>query len=342
MCRWFAYISGSEPCLLEDILCRPDHSIVKQVSDHYLPNLFHHTDKVHDEAERKDIAARNLFFNSDGTGVAFYSTTAAEFGQAASALPQLYKTIIPPTNDVNFKSLCENTSSNTVFAHVRMATSQVQQFNSHPFAFGRHIFMHNGSIAGFSQIRRAMCHEMTAKAYGNIAGSTDSEHLAALYFSYLGEDWSVVYSLQDMKHALERAIKCVIKLQGALPGATVPVAASSLNLCTTDGDQLLAFRYRNSVEEQPPSLYWSKTAGVTLNRKFPGHPNHVPGTPLPKGVGLTGDDMHKPEEHGDHLIIASEPTTRDEKEWTLVPKNEAVMASFKNGHMTMEVKKISV
>lgn len=276
--------------------------------------------------------------------MAFYSKAALEFGQASSPLPQLYKTIIPPTNDVNFKSLCQNTSSLTVFAHVRMATSQVQQFNSHPFAFGRHIFMHNGSISSFSEIRRAMCQEMTAKAYGNIGGSTDSEHLAALYFSYLGEDWGVEYSLQDMKLALESAIKCVIKLQAALPGATT-VTPSSLNLCTTDGSKLLAFRFRNTIkdEEQPPSLYYSKTAGVTLNRKYPGHPNHKPGEPLPENpAGFTGDAMHKPEAHGHHLIVASEPTTRDESEWELVQKNEAVMVSFKKGHMTLDVKPILV
>ncbi|KAG8752993.1 hypothetical protein FRC12_011712 [Ceratobasidium sp. 428] len=240
--------------------------------------------------------------------------------------------MIPPTNDINFRSLCENSSALTVFAHVRMATSEVQQFNSHPFAFGRHIFMHNGGIASFAQIRRDLCFKMSPKAYGNIHGSTDSEHLAALYFTYLGEDWEAEYSLEDMKRALEHAISDVLALQRKLPDAANPPAASSLNLCTTDGGKLLAFRFRNSVEEQPPSLYISTTAGVTLNRKYPGHPDLGKGYNSPEaGMGLTGDDALPPEAHGNHVIIASEPTTRDPDDWDLIGKNQAVLVDFVRG-----------
>lgn len=36
---WFAYISPTEPCLLEDVLVTPKHSLAKQVSEHYLPKV---------------------------------------------------------------------------------------------------------------------------------------------------------------------------------------------------------------------------------------------------------------------------------------------------------------
>jgi glutamine amidotransferase len=39
MCRWFAYISPTEPCLLEDVLVTPKHSLAKQVHEHYLPRV---------------------------------------------------------------------------------------------------------------------------------------------------------------------------------------------------------------------------------------------------------------------------------------------------------------
>ncbi|ESK93995.1 hypothetical protein Moror_12889 [Moniliophthora roreri MCA 2997] len=332
MCRWFAYISDSEPCLLDDVLVRPTHSIVKQVEDHYLPGLFVHIDKEADKAQRADIAARNLYFNGDGTGVAFYTKTAAVFGEAAFALPHIYKTTMPPTNDINFKSLCQNSSSLTVFAHVRMATSNVHQFNSHPFVFGRHIFMHNGGIPNFEKIRRDLCSKLSPKAYENIHGTTDTEHLAALYFTHLGDDWNAVYHLEDMKKALERAIADVFELQLRLPGVTTPLAASSLNLCTTDGDQLMAFRYRNSEAEQPPSLYLSESAGITLNRKFVYHPDFTRDEdPGEYAAGLVGNDALPPEAHGNHVIVASEPTTRNVDEWTLIPKNKAVLVDFPGG-----------
>lgn len=304
--------------------------------------------------------------SSDGTGVAFYSNVAKQFGQADIPLPQVYKTITPPTNDINFKSLCKNTSSKTVFAHVRMATSQVQQFNSHPFAFGRHIFMHNGGIAYFNDIRRDLCSKLSTAAYGNVQGSTDSEHLAALYMTYLvknrrdaGEEvpedekkaWDLDYSLKERKVALERAITEVIKLQiqflGNGPDVPTTMERSSLNLCTTDGLKLLAFRFRNcKKDEQPPSLYYSTLAGVTLNRKYVWHPNFLNNQdPGRFAAGLVGDSALPPERHGDHIIVSSEPTTRDKSnnQWTLVKENHAVMVEFTpNGKRVFNEEKINV
>jgi glutamine amidotransferase len=64
---WFAYISPTEPCLLEDVLVAPKHSLVKQVADHYIPKLLPHE---HDQSAEDDAKARNFVFNIDGLGVA--------------------------------------------------------------------------------------------------------------------------------------------------------------------------------------------------------------------------------------------------------------------------------
>ncbi|KAF8310198.1 N-terminal nucleophile aminohydrolase [Clavulina sp. PMI_390] len=364
MCRWFAYISDSEPALLDDVLVRPAHSITKQVHGSYLPKLFHHTlSKEGDEAERKYIAGHNKFVNLDGTGVAFYNDVRNHYEEIEGARPQLYKTAQPPANDPNFMSLCANQSSKTIFVHIRMATSIVQPTNSHPFVFGRHCFMHNGAIANFtSSLKRRMLNEMTLKAASNVFGSTDSEHLAGLYFSKLGDDWEKVYNLAEMKNALEQAISLLVAFQEEEAKTTgVAVGPSSLNLCTTDGTQLLAFRFRNSPveEEQPPSLYYSTVAGPTLNRRYEGHPDRAPA----QSTILPEEDEHRhflhihphireaqlkvknvegtklKAEHGRHVIVASEPTTFDQDEWELIPKNTCVMVA---ADMTVTVDKISV
>ena len=70
MCRWFAYISPTEPCLLEDVLITPKHSLVKQVHDHYLPGLIAHNPR--DLGKDTLIQARNSANNIDGLGVAWY------------------------------------------------------------------------------------------------------------------------------------------------------------------------------------------------------------------------------------------------------------------------------
>jgi glutamine amidotransferase len=113
---------------------------------------------------------------------------------------------------------------------------------------------------------------------------------------------------------------------------------NDLNICVTDGRSLVACRYRNHATEQPPSLYYSTSAGVTLNRQFPDHPDGAKG-PHGKGNGKTvngkkaaeGAEGHNPHakrdagDHGNHVIVASEPTTYKQNEWTLIEKNRVVL-----------------
>jgi glutamine amidotransferase len=35
--------------------------------------------------------------------------------------------------------------------------------------------------------------------------------------------------------------------------------------------------------------------------------------------------VKKPEEHGNHVIVASEPSTYNSKDWTLIEKNHCLM-----------------
>lgn len=71
MCRWFAYISPIEPCLLSDVLITPANSISKQCSEHYLPKLLPHgEDKELDHTSDELLRMRNALLNMDGLGVA--------------------------------------------------------------------------------------------------------------------------------------------------------------------------------------------------------------------------------------------------------------------------------
>jgi hypothetical protein len=71
MCRWFAYISPTEPCLLSDVLITPDNSISKQCSEHYLPHLLpHNEEKDLDDSPDELMRMRNSLLNMDGLGIA--------------------------------------------------------------------------------------------------------------------------------------------------------------------------------------------------------------------------------------------------------------------------------
>lgn len=265
MCRWFAYIAPEEECLLEDVLIIPAHALSKQVHEHYLPKLISHTPGQ--ETSKSEISLRNRLQNVDGFGLAWYTPVRATFNEAVGPRPTLYKHPQPPTNDANFHSICANTASTTVLAHIRAATaSAVVPVNNHPFVFGRHAIMHNGVITDFADIKRQMLQETEESVYKVISGLTDSEHLAALYMTYLTmkspgpQGWEQQYPLSEMKEALQKAIVRVIQLQQELKGKD-KAEANSLNVCCSDGERLIAFRYRNHGVEQPPSLYWSTKAG---------------------------------------------------------------------------------
>jgi glutamine amidotransferase len=144
MCRWFAYISHEEPCLLSDVLVNPANAISKQISEHYLPMLLPHGEETElDESKDKLLRMRNSLLNMDGVGVAWYTTASTDYMKDVKGpRPALYKSQSPPSNDFNFKNLCNNTETYCLFAHIRASSgSPVSQVNSHPFVFGRHIFM---------------------------------------------------------------------------------------------------------------------------------------------------------------------------------------------------------
>ncbi|CAF9916559.1 MAG: hypothetical protein HETSPECPRED_002949 [Heterodermia speciosa] len=323
MCRWFAYISPEEPSLLSDVLIDPANSIAKQCSEHYLPGLLPHgEEKELDDSKDALLRMRNSLLNMDGLGIAWYTKAAETYMKGVEGpRPALYKSQSPPISDINFRNLCSNTESHCLLAHIRATSgSVVTQVNSHPFVFGRHVFMHNGAISNFSDIRRDMTDLFSFDAYCNVLGSTDSEHAAALYITNLTnhgtkDTWEKEYPLPEMLKAMNKTLVQIMELQQKQLGDKK--APNSLNFCATDGKKMVATRFRNHTSQQPPSLYWSEFAGRTLNQKFPGHPD---------SASQTNDQASKGEDEriGKHTIVASEPTTYDDAEWHLISKNCAL------------------
>lgn len=184
--------------------------------------------------------------------------------------------------------------------------------------------MHNGVVSDFTTIRRAMTAGMSNAVFANVHGSTDSEHLAALYMTYLTQSsesadaFEKTYPLNEMADAMHYAVTTALQLQRDLIG-DAQRRPNSLNLCATDGEKIVAYRFRNHATSQPPSLYYSASAGVTLNRKYPDHPDGAP-------VVKDSERLARAESHGAHLIIASEPSTYKVRDWKLIGKNQRVLA----------------
>jgi glutamine amidotransferase len=165
--------------------------------------------------------------------------------------------------------------------------------------------------------------------------------------SQLPGDWETYHSLQEIKTALSKTIAKIITIQIEVLGEKAE--PNDLNIAITNGNSFVACRFRNHATEQPPSLYYSTTAGVTLNRQFPDDPDGCEG---PYGSAKVksangkqaaeGAEGHNPlakmnaNEHGNHVIIASEPTTYKNSEWALIQKNQVVLVGASGTIETVE------
>src|SRR5438309_88008 len=79
-------------------------------------------------------------------------------------------------NDENLREVATQIRTPLLFAHVRASSgTPVQRSNCHPFRYGRWLWMHNGSLAGFQQVKRDLVLAVDPSLYPSIEGSTDTE-----------------------------------------------------------------------------------------------------------------------------------------------------------------------
>ena len=133
----------------------------------------------------------------------------------------------------------------------------MQQTNCHPFRRGRWLWMHNGSIARFHDVKRELLLAVDPSLYLDIEGSTDSEAFFFLALT-LGLE-------NDPPGAVARAVG-LIEQVGRAHGIEHPI---QMTVATTDGTHIWAFRY--SSEGRSRSLFFS-TLVDTLRRQYPENP----------------------------------------------------------------------
>ncbi len=122
--------------------------------------------------------------NRDGFGVAWYA-------KDYSDQPAVFRDISPAWNNQNLLNLARVVSSDCILAHVRAASPglPVSQLNCHPFVWNNLTFMHNGELDGFADMRRKILSRLSDQSFRWIKGSTDSEHIFALFIdNYLSSD----------------------------------------------------------------------------------------------------------------------------------------------------------
>jgi glutamine amidotransferase len=223
MCRWLAYIGS--PLLLKDALYTPKHSLI-------------------DQSLHSQLGAEPT--NGDGFGIGWYD---------AEPRPGVFRSIEPAWNDRNLRELAEHVRSPLFFAHVRASIgSSVQQTNCHPFRHGRWLWMHNGFVEAFGEVKRDLVLAIDPTLYPALEGHTDTEILFLL---------ALTLGLEDDPAAAVAATIGLVEQVGRSHGAEHPFQGT---IATSDGERLWAFRY--SSVGQSRSLFFTRDVD-TLRRLYP-------------------------------------------------------------------------
>ena len=223
MCRWLAY--SGDPILAEDLLFRPVHSLI-------------------DQSLHSRMGATTT--NGDGFGIGWYGDDPA---------PAVFKATEPAWNDRNLHEIASHIRTRLLFAHIRASTgTPVQRSNCHPFRFDQWLFMHNGAITGFHEIKRDLMLAIDPPLFPDVEGSTDSETLFFLALTF--------GLMDDPPGAVERAVGLVEDV-GHRHGIEHPI---QMTVATSDGSSIWAFRYSSAGRSR--SLFYS-TDVVALRQLHP-------------------------------------------------------------------------
>ena len=226
MCRWMAW--SGQPVLIDELLFKTQHGLV-------------------DQSLHSRLGAETT--NGDGFGMGWYG---------AGEGPAVYHSVAPAWGDANLRELAAHVETPLFLAHIRAAIgSPVQQTNCHPFRHGRWLFVHNGFIAEFHDLRRDLMLEIEPGLFADIHGSTDSEVIFRLALTYGLEE--------DPIGALERAVGFIESTARARGVPDVMQASFGFS----DGERLWGVRYSTAGKSR--TLFRSADA-ETLKQLHPENP----------------------------------------------------------------------
>jgi len=220
MCRFVAY--SGEPIFLQTHLLDPVHSLINQ-SRGALESMY--------------------TVNGDGCGIGWYDERKT---------PGRYRSVTPAWGDANLRSLCEQIRAPLFAGHIRAATAgEVSTANCHPFAVGEHLFLHNGEIGGFRDLRRTVEAMIPDTLYAERKGGSDSE---AIFLIALGRGLA-----DDPGGAMASTLTDIAAAQQAA-GIAEPIYFAAVY---ANGEKLHAFRWASN--HIGPTLYHRQAdAGVVI------------------------------------------------------------------------------
>ena len=300
-------------------------------------------ERLNDDSLPLHLRYGNL--NGDGFGIGWYPPSGGSCCRQ-DRTPCTFTSVTPAWNNLNLGRLARKLESGLIFAHVRAAYPgmPVSDQNCHPFAYGPYLFMHNGVVAGFLDIRRKLLAELSEEAFNSVESfSSDSAVCFAVFLDKLPNIVDT-HSPEVLLRAAQETILTVTKIQEE-SGVS---GLSLLNFVVSDGQTLIATRYVSNSSCQAASLYFSEgfeygraraddtveaaksaaraEAATAVVRAAGGGA----GATGARAEAFTGEaDYHlKYSGKGTRVcMIASEPVTSASDDWAEVPSNTAVVIS---------------
>jgi len=260
MCRWMAWLG--QPVLIEELVFNTQHGIV-------------------DQSLEARMGAEPT--NGDGFGLGWY-------GHGDS--PALYRSVAPAWSDDNLREISSHIESPLFFVHVRAAIgSPVQESNCHPFRHKNWLFVHNGYLDHFHELRRDLMLAIDPGLFADVVGSTDTEVVFKLALTNGLED--------DPIESLERTVGIIEGV--ARKRGLAPLVQGTFGV--SDGECLWAVRY--ATRGKARSLFAS--ADVDTLRELAPDNERV--------KRMTDDDR----------VIVSEPFADLPGAWQEIPETTAVV-----------------
>ncbi len=148
---------------------------------------------------------------------------------------RLHKGTRPASRDARFRERALELRGEVLVSHVRKATiGRVATANSHPFARGRWVFAHNGTIQDLAWVRAGVSSARAAE----VRGDTDSE----LFFAFL------LTRLDDagLAHAPASPATDAVVAEAAA-ACRARDGFGSLNFLLSDGESCYAHRFGRSL-----------------------------------------------------------------------------------------------
>ncbi len=282
MCRFTLYLGP--PIRLSTLITEPEHSLIRQ--------------SYHAQERSEPL-------NGDGFGIGWYAPR-------IWSEPALFHQITPAWNNRSLQSIAKVVASPCIMAHVRAATpgSDVNLANCHPFGYGGYLMMQNGHVGSFRRIRRGLLESLSDEAFGVPRGSTDTEHLFALFVDELVRDGSPMDPAREDATDGGSALELARRLSAAIVRLLAVVdrygegEPSFLNVAVADGHHVAVCRFDTDPEESPESLYllhgeMYEPAG----RRFP---------------------ERRKDDEGEAMVVSSERLT-DDPRWRAVPPNSMLV-----------------